>query len=52
MTNMTGEIVSLSDAEIEEVDGGLLMAVAAVVGIAAGLVYIGGELHDALCNQH
>jgi hypothetical protein len=52
MTNMNGNIVSLSDAEVEEVDGGLLMGVAAVVGIAAGLVYIGGELHDALCRDH
>ena len=52
MTNMSKEIVALNDAEIDEVDGGMLMAAAAVVGIAAGLVYLGGELHDAFCDQH
>ena len=52
MTNISGEIVALTDTEVEEVDGGVLNAAAAVVGIAAGLIYLGGELHDAFCRDH
>jgi lactobin A/cerein 7B family class IIb bacteriocin len=54
MTNFNGEIISLTDTEIEEVDGGITGwgIAAAVIATGAALVYIGGELHDALCNDH
>ena len=52
MTNMNAQIVSLNETEIDEVDGGALTTAAAIVGIAAGLIYIGGELHDAFCRDH
>lgn len=44
-------IVELSDDELGMVDGGLT-GFALLVGIAAGLVYLGGELHDATCDDH
>lgn len=44
-------IVELTDDELGMVDGGLKVF-GLVVGIAAALVYLGGELHDATCDDH
>ena len=54
MTNFNGEIISLTDTEIEEVDGGIgpWGVAAGVIAAGAALIYIGGELHDALCTAH
>lgn len=50
--NAPSNIVAISNSEIDQVDGGIawIPAVALVVGIAAGVVYLGGELHDATCT--
>lgn len=45
---MNTNIRTLNDDEVLEVNGGILQLLAA----AAALIYIGGELHDALCDDH
>ena len=46
-------ITTMTDAEIEQVDGAWGLAVlVAVVAVVGGIIYIGGELHDATCKDH
>lgn len=54
MINQKQFIEPLTFNEIDQVDGGLatLGAVAAVVSIAAALVYAGEVYHDLTCDEH
>lgn len=52
MHNNAHKIEELTSLEVDQIGAGVLQAVAAAVAIVSGLIYIGGELHDALCKDH
>lgn len=49
---MKNEIMELEFNEIEEVNGAWIAAAGLAVAIITGLVYLGGEYHDATCTDH
>lgn len=52
MENST-QIIALDANEIDYVDGaGIFMTAAAVISVAAALVYAGEVLHDMTCEDH